>query len=85
MRQLVAIDSYIKARYEANPEKYLSETFGLKKPVVLIPVVKRDACIEIDGFRMHISGKTGSRITFKPAMQITVSYDTENISEMLLS
>lgn len=77
MRQLVAIDSYIKARYEANPEKYLSETFGLKKPVVLIPVVKRDACIEIDGFRMHISGKTGSRITFKPAMQITVSYDTE--------
>ncbi len=31
MRQLVAIDSYIKARYEANPEKYLSETLGLKK------------------------------------------------------
>lgn len=29
-RQLVAIDSYIKARYEANPEKYLKETFGLK-------------------------------------------------------
>ena len=31
MRQLVAIDSYIKARYEANPEKYLSENLGLKK------------------------------------------------------
>ena len=30
MRQLVAIDSYIKARYEANPEKYLSENLGLK-------------------------------------------------------
>lgn len=77
MRRIVAINAYKHLLYEANPEKYLSETFGLKKPVVLIPVVKRDACIEIDGFRMHISGKTGSRITFKPAMQLTVSYDTE--------
>lgn len=77
MRRIVAINAYTHLLYEANPEKYLSETFGLKKPVVLIPVVKRDACIEIDGFRMHISGKTGSRITFKPAMQLTVSYDTE--------
>lgn len=77
MRQLVAIDSYIKARYEANPEKYLSETLGLKNPVVLIPVVKYNACIEIDGFRMHISAKTGKQIIYKPAMQLTVSYDTE--------
>lgn len=77
MRQLVAIDSYIKARYEANPEKYLSETLGLKNPVVLIPVVKYNACIEIDGFRMHISAKTDKRIQYKPAMQLTVSYDTE--------
>lgn len=77
MRRLVAIDSYIKARYEANPEKYLSETLGLKNPVVLIPVVKYNACIEIDGFRMHISAKTGKQIIYKPAMQLTVSYDTE--------
>lgn len=77
MRQLVAIDSYIKARYEANPEKYLSENLGLKNPVVLIHVVKYNACIEIDGFRMHISGKTGSRIIFKPAMQLIVNSDTE--------
>lgn len=77
MRRLVAIDSYIKARYEANPEKYLSENLGLKNPVVLIPVVKYNACIEIDGFRMHISAKTDKRIQYKPAMQLTVSYDTE--------
>ena len=77
MRQLVAIDSYIKARYEANPEKYLSENLGLKNPVVLIPVVQYNACIEIDGFRMHISAKTGKQIIYKPAMQLTVSYDTE--------
>ena len=79
MRRLVAIDSYIKARYEANPEKYLSENLGLKNPVVLIPVVKYNACIEIDGFRMHISSKSsgGKQIVYKPAMQLTVSYDTE--------
>lgn len=45
--------------------------------MVLIPVVKYNACIEIDGFRMHISAKTDKRIQYKPAMQLTVSYDTE--------
>lgn len=49
----------------------------MKNPVVLIPVVKYNACIEIDGFRMHISAKTGKQIIYKPAMQLTVSYDTE--------
>ena len=60
MRRIVAINAYTHLLYEANPEKYLSETFGLKKPVVLIPVVKRDACIEIDCFRMLISCKSVS-------------------------
>lgn len=51
----------------------------MKNPVVLIPVVKYNACIEIDGFRMHISSKSngGKTVVCKPAMQLTVSYDTE--------
>lgn len=77
MRRIVAINAYTHLLYEANPEKYLSENLGLKNPVVLIPVVKYNACIEIDGFRMHISAKTDKRIQYKPAMQLTVSYDTE--------
>ena len=83
MRQLVAIDSYIKAQYEANPEKYLSETLGLKNPVVLIPVVKYNACIEIDGFRMHISAKTGKQIIYKPAMQLTCLLYTSDAADEL--
>lgn len=85
MRQLVAIDTYVKNIYEKNPVKYLSETLGLKNPVVLIPVVKYNACIEIDGFRMHISAKTGSRIIFKPAMQLTVGYDKEKYIRNVIS
>lgn len=79
MRQLIAIDAYIKNQYEENPVKYLTENLGLKNPVILIPVVKYNACIEIDGFRMHISSKSGGgrQIVYKPAMQLTVGYDKE--------
>lgn len=53
--------------------------FNLCEKRHLIPVVKYNACIEIDGFRMHISSKSsgGKQIVYKPAMQLTVSYDTE--------
>lgn len=40
----------------------------------MIPVVKYNSCIEIDGFRMNISGKQnkGKVITYKPAVQLVL-------------
>lgn len=57
-RQLVPIDSYLRKEYEGNPIQYLTERLGLVNPKILIPVVKYNACIEIDGFRMNISSKS---------------------------
>ena len=47
-RQLVPIDSYLRKEYEGNPIQYLTERLGLVNPKILIPVVKYNACIEID-------------------------------------
>lgn len=76
-RQLVAIDNYLKKYYEENPTEYLTARLGLKNPVVLIPIVKYNSCIEIDGFRVHMSAKTGKYISCKPATQLVLGADKE--------
>ncbi len=74
IRQMVPINMYQRANYESNPEKYLTEVLGLKSPQILIPVVKYNSCIEIDGFRMHISSKKneGATLAYKPAVQLII-------------
>lgn len=90
-RQLVPIDSYLKKEYEGNPIQYLTERLGLVNPKILIPVVKYNACIEIDGFRMNISSKSngGKTIVYKSAMPLVLGYQGElyvrNITKLLES
>lgn len=88
-RQLVPIDSYLRKEYEGNPIQYLTERLGLVNPKILIPVVKYNACIEIDGFRMNISSKSngGKTIVYKSAMPLVLGYQGElyvrNITKLL--
>lgn len=74
IRQLIPIDSYRRTAYESNPVKFLEKVLNLNSPEVLIPVVKYNSCIEIDGFRMNISSKSGGgrQIVYKPAMQLVL-------------
>lgn len=88
-RQLVPIDSYLRKEYEGNPIQYLTERLGLVNPKILIPVVKYNACIEIDGFRMNISSKSngGKTIVYKSAMPLVLGYQGDlyvrNITKLL--
>ena len=88
-RQLVPIDSYLRKEYEGNPIQYLTERLGLVNPKILIPVVKYNACIEIDGFRMNISSKSngGKTIVYKSAMPLVLGYQSDlyvrNITKLL--
>lgn len=62
-----------KALYERDPERYCREKLGLEEVRILIPKICRDMLISYDGFRMHISGRTGERIICKNANQLVVS------------
>lgn len=90
-RQLVPIDSYLRKEYEGNPIQYLTERLGLVNPKILIPVVKYNACIEIDGFRMNISSKSngGKQLIYKSAMPLVLGYQSDlyvrNITKLLES
>lgn len=62
-----------KALYEQEPERYCREILGLKEPLILIPKIRINSLISYDGFRMHLSGRTGSQIIYKNANPLVIS------------
>ena len=81
------INLYQVKEFEKNPIAFLKEKMGLIDPRILVQKVKYNSCIEIDGFRMHISSKSGNQIIYKPGMQLILGYQNEkyvrNISKYL--
>lgn len=67
VRSLEAIYLMHKAIYEQDPLRYCREILGLQEPVILIPKIKINALVSLDGFRMHISGRSGDSILLKNA------------------
>lgn len=76
VRQLVPIDAVTEKAYLADPDGYVSNYVGAPANV-LIPCVKYNACLSFDGFRMHITKKSGNQLGYKPAMQLVLSYEQE--------
>lgn len=79
IRAFVPIDLYREKEYKTDSVKYLEENWQLSNVKVIIPCVKYNACISIDGFRMHLSCKDsgGKQICCKPGMQLAVGYQNE--------
>lgn len=84
---LQPINLYQVKEFEAEPVRFLQEKCGLTEPEILVKRIKYSSCISIDGFRMHISSKSGSKIVYKSAMQLVLGYQYEsyikNISKYL--
>lgn len=78
--QLVPVDSFDECNYQKSPVKYVSDKVGYDCEI-LIPCIKYNACISIDGFRMHLSSKSGggAQIVYKPAQQLVLGYDNEKM------
>lgn len=78
VRQLVPIDAVTEKAYLTDPDGYVSSYVGVPAKV-LIPCIKYNACLSFDGFRMHLSSKSGggSTLVYKPAMQLVLSYEQE--------
>ncbi|MDE6850989.1 MAG: type II CRISPR RNA-guided endonuclease Cas9, partial [Lachnospiraceae bacterium] len=53
--------------------QYCQDEYGLKNPHILLDKIKMDSLFEVDGFRMHLSGRTGKQLIFKGANQLVVS------------
>lgn len=79
MRTLESIPLYVvmNSKDELNDIKeYIEGNEELKNPVILIPKIKINSLFEIDGYPLHISGRTGKQIIMKSAAQLKIDYET---------
>ena len=85
-RKLVPVDLYLLREYEEDPVAYMEKYAELKNPRIVIPCIKYGVCLSFDGFRAHISGKSngGKVITYKPGIQLVLSYQQEVYVKKLL-
>ncbi len=75
---LIPIRLYNEKEYIKNPIKYLCEVSEKKISRVLVDCVKIDTVLEINKFRINVSGNGDkNRFTYKPAMQLILDYDSE--------
>lgn len=79
VRSFEAIDAYVEKEYLENPEKFIAKQVGAETVKIIVPKVKYNTLISLDGFRMHISSKSGggSQLVCKPAMQLVLSEKSE--------
>lgn len=66
-----------KAEFEDNEERLLEYLSGgecnLKHPRILLRKIKIDTLFDLNGFKMHLSGRTGKQLIFKGANQLLLN------------
>ena len=73
VRSLETVLLMHKDFYERDPEGYCRKILELQEPRILVPKIKVNALVSYDGFRMHVSGRTGDRIILKNANQLVIA------------
>ena len=79
IRTIETVPLYRKKEFEKNPDallQYCREFYGLKNPRVIIPCIKKNACLIVNGFPMHLKGSTGKQLILQGAVQLCL--DKEN-------
>lgn len=84
----VPVDLVYALRIKTNEDiiNYLTNVRGLQNPQILLNgrKIKYNTLFEIDGYRCHISAKTGNYIRFKNGEQLIISNDMERYIKRLV-
>ena len=82
IRTLEYIPVYMKDQIEKDEIAaltYLKEIKQLKEPEILIKKIKTDTLFKADGFKMWLSGRTGTQLIFKGANQLILPMEDTQI------
>ncbi len=77
-KSIEAVPLYLKQEVEKDPERYLEycrQEYGLKEPKILISRIKKDSLFRINGFPMHLRGRTGNQLSMQGAVQLILDED----------
>lgn len=72
VRSIQPVYLYQKTLYEKNPLAYCEQVLKLEKPRIVCRRILTDSLLELDGQRLLVSGRTGSRILCKHTYQLAV-------------
>jgi len=85
VKQFVPIDLHEENKYLQNTKKFIDEKLSVDSTII-IPCIKYNTLISIDGFRMHLSAKSGdSQIICKPGMQLVLDNTSENYIKKIVN
>ena len=76
IRTLEYVPLYLKSEIEKSEEaakEYLIKEKGVKEPEILIRKIKTGTLFEVDGFKMWLTGRKGTQVTFAGANQLIIS------------
>ena len=76
IRTIETVPLYLKKDFEENPQKlieFCKINFGLKNPRILLPCIKKNARLVIDGFPMHLKSSTGKQLGLQGAVQLCLA------------
>jgi len=72
IRTIEAVPIFYDNKYKGNIDmltKMCEDYLGLKSPKIIIPKIKKQSLLKIDGTYAHITGKTGEQISLNNANQ----------------
>lgn len=82
VKQLFPVNLYEEKAYFENPKVFIDNKLNVDSTII-IPCVKINTLVSMDGFRMHVSSKDDSNIKYKPAMQLVLSPSFEKYVKMI--
>ena len=80
LRNIESIPLYMEKEFIRETDKlitYCEEVYGLLKPRIIIPRIKKNSLFKINGFLMHLRGTTKKQLILQGAVQNIVSKDKE--------
>lgn len=80
VRSLVDVPLHLYSNAVSHPElalRHCVETRELKEPRIILPIIRMQALISLDGYRMYITGRTNDNLSIQNANQLMVSEEWE--------
>lgn len=78
IRTIETVPLYRWKEFEENSDallQYCKEFYGLKNPRVIISCIKKNACLIVNGFPMHLKGSTGKQLILQGAVQLCLDME----------
>lgn len=80
IRSIEAVPLYLKKQFESGESdfaEYCEKVYGLKNPRVIMGQIKKDVCLVINKFPMHLRGTTGKQLLLQGAVQLCLDEEFE--------